>query len=122
METETQLLGASDIVGKEDFEYREVEVPEWGGMVRLRVISAAEAIQFTEFVKGESKKNAMLKIVALCLCDANGKRLFDDSKLQTLGSKNLKVLMRLQTESLELNGMTSKKKDEVDELALAKKD
>lgn len=119
---DAKVLSASDIVGKEDFEYKDIEVAEWGGIVRLRVMTAAEAIQFTEDMKGQSRKNAMLKIVALCAVDATGKRMFTDDKVQTLGQKNLKVLMRLQREAIELNGLKPDKNEEAALLKEAKND
>ena len=108
----SKLLTADEILDINDVEYVDVAVPEWKGSVRLQTMSADEAIKFTELMTDPAKrKNAMVRIVAVCMVNENGERLFADGpeqqgKMEKFRKKNVKVFMRLQAEALRLNGFT----------------
>lgn len=62
---------------------RVVPVPEWGGRVHVRMMSAGEAEAYhAECQKPEHAGTLHLaaRLAALCLCDANGARMLDDSE------------------------------------------
>jgi hypothetical protein len=108
--SERRVLKADDIFGADDKKFVEVPTPEWGGdgaVVRLRTLTALEAIQFSkENSNPASQHNAVVKIVQLCSVDEEGNQLFPDVRqFNKVAGKSLKVLGRLQQAALELNGL-----------------
>jgi hypothetical protein len=111
----SELLSFEDIVGADDIRYETVEVPEWGGAVRLRSITGAERDRYTNFVeslkdaKGNLKKHDGLitRLLQLCLVDGKGDQLFSGAQVEKLKAKNGEVLERLATIASKLNGLSS---------------
>jgi hypothetical protein len=112
------LLTFDQICSAEDRDFREVEVPEWGGTVRLGAMTSAERDAFEAGLIDNKGKKAGLKnfrarFVACCLVDENGERLFTASNAEQLGKKASAPLARLFDVCQELNGMS---KEDVEEL------
>jgi hypothetical protein len=97
--TATEILTATDIVTVE------VDVPEWGGIVRLRSLSSDEATAFVEAHKTKAQTLVGNKLVARCAVDENDKPLFTEAQVDMLKTKSVKAILRLQTVALEINGM-----------------
>jgi hypothetical protein len=112
---ERKFLTPDEILAADDRKFLEVEIPEWGGWVRFRQMTAAEAIEFTDSINkpGKTNNNGMVRIVAACLVDENGKRMFTDLNMDKLKSRNIKVFLRAQKTLLEFNGF----KDEEQQIA-----
>lgn len=115
------LLSKAAILAAEDLPYREVDVPEWGGTVRLRTMSGTERdaweasmVQQNGKVRKVNTANIRAKLLALALVDEEGARLFDDADIRLLGAKSAKVMDRLFDVARELNGLSE---DDVEELA-----
>jgi hypothetical protein len=113
--TKDAILAANDLVTED------VEVPEWGGTVRVRTISGAERDAFEQAIVTRKGKNVQTnlaniraKMVALCVVDENGQRLFADKDVLLLGTKSAAALDRVFTVAQQLAGLTDK---DVDELA-----
>ena len=106
------ILSASDILNAEDLDTVDVEVEAWGGAIRLQALSAAEAIKFTDSLKGDGKKNANVRIVLLSAIDEDGNRLFDNKELASLKEKNLRILNEIATKALVLNGLLNDEDNE----------
>jgi len=118
-----KFLSMEDILDAKDVETRDVEVPEWGGVVRIRVLSGAERDEFeqsTVFVdkKGNSKPNLAnlrARLVAKCAINEDGTKLFQsETAVRALGTKSAAALERLFKACQELNAMTN---EDIDELA-----
>lgn len=120
-----KLLNADEILGKDDSQYEDVPVPEWGGTVRVRSLTADERDAFDESItklsgngKGQTReiimKGIRAKLVARSLIDDKGERLFTDAQVETLGKKNATVLDRLFAIAQRLSGLS---KDDVEKLA-----
>lgn len=109
-------LGKAAILAADDKKMVDYDVPEWGGSVKLRVMTGTERDRFEgEFVNNnKSVEMVRAKLVAKCLCDDKGERLFDEKEIPQLGEKSAAVLDRLFTECMKLNRFT---KGDVDELA-----
>ena len=109
-------LGKAAILAADDKKMVDYEVPEWGGSVKLRVMNGTERDRFEgEFVNNnKSVEMVRAKLVAKCLCDDQGNRLFDEKEIPQLGEKSAAVLDRLFSECMKLNRFT---KGDVDELA-----
>lgn len=102
--TREQVLSAQDC-GKFD----SVSVPEWGGELRLRVITGAERYRFDEYraakFQGGNDPGPMAFLVALCACDEAGKPLFRPDDIKSLGEKSDAALRRAFDAACKLNGI-----------------
>lgn len=115
------LLSKDQILGSSDASFVDVEVPEWGGTVRIASMSAAdrdafEATLIPEKGKRQADKmaNFRARFVAKCLTDEEGNRLFTDKDIVELGRKNANVVNRLFDRARDLNGMTEKDVEELE--------
>jgi hypothetical protein len=100
-----KYLSAEDIFGAEDIKTVEVEVPEWGGIVRLRMMSGEEAAQFSRMVE-KDKGNANLKVLAMCAVNEAGDLLFTEEDVERLKKKSLAAIARLAKEAMRINGVS----------------
>jgi len=100
-----KYLTAGEILSAQDIETVDVEVPEWGGTVRLKSLSGEEASRFGEMFE-KDKTGASLKILALSAVNEEGERLFSDTEVAQLKRKSLRAILKLQKEALRINGLT----------------
>jgi len=100
-----------------------VEAPEWGlpGGLFVRVMSGTERDAWESSLVGGTGKNRKAdlaniraKLVATCLCDAAGGRVFMQADVVALGRKSSKPLDRIFSVCQKVNGLSD---DDVDELA-----
>lgn len=115
------LLTKEAILAADDLVTEDVAVPEWGGTVRVRAISGAERDAFEQAIVTRKGKNVTTnlaniraKLVAICVVDESGQRLFGDKDVLLLGTKSAAALDRVFTVAQQLAGLTDK---DVDELA-----
>lgn len=120
--SEIKFLSRDDILNYEDITTEVVEVPEWGGSVRLKVLSAAERDAFeasTVTTKGGKQKpnlaNLRARLVSRCIVDEDGNRVFESGDVARLGNKSSRALDRLFTKCQELNGFSDKDVEELTE-------
>lgn len=99
------LLDAAAILAADDIPTDYVDVPEWGGRVKVRAMTGTErdyydaqsAIQRREApgdpaaVMGGFRVRMLVKV----LIDEKGRRLFQDDQLAALGAKNGAVIDRI---------------------------
>lgn len=109
------LLNKQQILDAKDDQTKDVDVPEWGGTVRIKVLTGAERDRFeqscTRMVKGQmvpDMVNARARLVALAAVDENGNRIFSDTEVLKLGAKSSKALDRLFEEAQALSGISDK--------------
>jgi len=100
MLTREQILGASDRSSED------VEVPEWGGTVRVSAMSGAQRDAFEASLLHNGKpdvRNAHAKLAAVCIVDEDGKPLFSQADVEALGQKSAAALSRVVTAARRLN-------------------
>lgn len=114
-------LSKDQILAAEDIPTKDVEVPEWGGSVRMRGLTGSERDAYESSLfqqRGEKRilrtENARARLVAMCIVDEDGERMFSDAEAKDLGRKSGKVLDRLFDEARKLSGLTA---EDVEELA-----
>lgn len=117
--TKRYLENKDDILNAVDEKIMEIDVPEWGGTVRIKGLTAAERDRFEQSCQtksgGVDLTNVRAKLAALCIVDRNGNRLFpSQSDVIALGKKSGKAIDRIYTEVQKLNRMTD---EEIEELA-----
>lgn len=114
------LLTKDAILKADDLKTEDVEVPEWGGSLRLRALTGAERDTLEESLveqKGKHQKMNMLnfraKLVASSAVDEKGHRIFDEKDIRALSNKNAGALDRLAAVASKLSGMSP---EDVEEL------
>lgn len=85
-----------------------VAVPEWGGDVRLRELTAAEYAAYADAVAGLPDTNAahlerMTRLLVACAIDEGGAPLFTEADLPALAARELDVLKRCFAAAAEVN-------------------
>ena len=99
------LSSAADIFAIDDLDTIDVEVPEWRGSIRIRKLTAEEAITFGETVDGPARRSANVRLVIACAVDDHGKSLFTKEHLEPLKRKSMKAINLIATEALRFNGL-----------------
>jgi hypothetical protein len=93
------------------------DVPEWGGVVYIRPMSVGELDDYSNAVVRAKPSgglpNFRAGLVAKCLCDESGKRLFSDEEILVLGQKNAVVMNRLYKACDDLNDISPKKVEDI---------
>ena len=103
------MLSRDDILKANDLKTVDIEVPEWDGTVRLRVVTSKERHRFQSDIakaKDGIPPDFMEKFLVACAVDEKGNQLFSDEDVQTLRNKSAVVLTKLFNEAAALNGMT----------------
>jgi len=115
------LLNKEQIKSVSDLETQDVEVPEWGGTVRLKSLTGAERDRFeASVVQGQGRnttvnmQNLRAKLVAQSAIGEDGKPLFTEDDVKWLGEKSAKALNRLFNAAQSLSGLSE---SDVKELA-----
>ena len=105
MLTREQILAVSDIA------FEVVDVPQWGGTVRLKGLTAAEYDRFQQGLfegDGTSRKinmaNARARMLALAIVDDKGAAVFTEEDIAALGQKASAPIELLYRAALRLNG------------------
>lgn len=106
-----------------------VLVPEWGGDVCIRELTGTERDSYEASIftpggvasvnaKQKTQRidlsNARARLVALCLIDDNGQRLYKDNEIYALGKLNARGLDRVYDECRKLSGITDDDQAEIE--------
>lgn len=113
-----QILQAQDVVRES------LVVPEWGVTLILQGLTAAERDDFEvscltekrvggKMVTTHMLKNVRAKLVAMCVVDEQGGRIFKPEDVAELGKKSGLVLARIFDVCQRLSGLTD---DDIEEL------
>ncbi len=99
--SEKRILTAEDIAAVSDNLVEEMDVPEWGGSVFVRLLPAIAGLALSEAVhalpEGQASK-ALLLTVAAVLANPDGSPLFTDMEkaIEILGKRQVEPLARIQ--------------------------
>lgn len=98
----------------------EVEVPEWGGVVGIRVMNGVERDHYESTVRKTLKTNEdsmeglRALLLSLTLCDSDtGESLFTIADASALNEKNGKVVDWLFEKANEINGLSKRESAEL---------
>lgn len=94
-------------------EVEPIEVPEWGGTVYARRLSAGDA-EKTGLFKEDAEQTAEMTIglIITCLTDEAGERIFSDEDVAHLTEADFPVVMRVFAEVAKVNGLAAEALDE----------
>ena len=123
--TKEQILGANDA------EPVSVPVPEWGGTVYVRPMSAGERDRWEGELLARTEKrkegiaaaveNLRAVFLAKCLCDESGKLLFGPDDLAALAGKSYRAIDRAYDVAQSINGLSEADVKELEKAAPPKK-
>ncbi len=107
-----KLLNKAAILGAEDLKHEDVPVPQWGGTVRVRMMTGAERDEFRGAIANEEGKAAPGQVsaallVATCV-DESGARLFAIEDMEALMEKSAAALDVLAEVAMRINGLGAK--------------
>lgn len=116
----SKLLSRDAILGASDIKSEEVHVPEWGGTVRVRGLTAAQRDAFeAASVTGNGKRrdvnlaNIRARLVALSVVDEKDQPIFNPGDVKALGEKSAGALDRVFSVASRLSGLSD---EDVEEL------
>lgn len=102
------LLNKAAILAAEDLKHEDVDVPAWGGTVRVRVMTGAERDEFRNAIQSDvgvpvGKFSAAL--LAATLIDETGARLFTMEDIDQLAEKSAEANDKPCAVAMRLNGL-----------------
>lgn len=116
----TNLLTRDAILSASDIRSEDVKVPEWGGTVRVKGLTAAQRDQVEAKAVSARGSNMQLNLVgmrahmaALAIVDDKDKPIFTQADVKALGEKSGAALDRVFEAVTRLSGMSD---DDVEEL------
>ena len=107
----SKVLTKQDILNAVDFAIQEVDVPEWGGMVRLKSLSGKERDLFEARIGAQSVGNKVdLKglrafLLAMCIVDDKNELVFTVRDVEALNTKSARALNALFEKAQVMNGI-----------------
>jgi len=121
-------LSRDQILTAVDVRTEDVEVPEWGGTVRVRGMSGAQRDRFEAQLMdikqaggggkptsaGVNSENFRAKLAAACLVDDKDEPLFTEKHVRVLGTKSGAALDRIMPVAMRLSGLSDKDATELE--------
>lgn len=110
-------LTKEQILAADDMGLLEVQVPEWGGSVFIRVMTVGERDSYeNEWMANKSTgvTNFRSKFLQRVLCNDQGELLFTKDEVEALAKKSAKVIGTLWEAAMRHNKLTDA---DVEELA-----
>ena len=113
--SESAELTAEAILGADDLPSIRVEVPEWGGHLFVRSMTAGERDLWEAWLldsdeargKGEKVDTIRATLVALTAVNGAGERMFTAEQMPALAKKSAKAMDRVFERARALNAMSA---------------
>ena len=101
-------LTRDQILTADDGRFTEVDVPEWGGSVRIKTLSAGGLIQLMKLTNdgddlSKLEPGTLADIVIMTAVDTEGKYLFTSDDRKMLTERNGVVMVNLATKAIAAN-------------------
>ena len=112
--TKEQVLSAKDI------EEVTVDVPEWGGKVKVKALRGIERDRLENFVQGRRSNGTIniegvkVLLISMSMVDDKGERMFTEKDTIALNAKSGRALDRVFTAAQKLSGLSD---EDVEEMA-----
>jgi hypothetical protein len=104
-----KLLDKSSILAASDLRHEDVSVPAWGGSVRVRTMTGAERDEFRTAISTDEGGVPIGKfaaaLLAACLVNEAGERLFSEADIDALQKKSAASLDAPAAVAMRLNGL-----------------
>jgi hypothetical protein len=99
------ILNRDFILSQTSLPTQEVDVPEWGGKVLIRVMTAGERDEWESYVNVNKSKDIRARTAISVICDADGKRLFSEADMSAISNLHSKALDRIFEAAVILNAV-----------------
>lgn len=120
------LLSRGQILAAEDMPTEIVDVPEWGGSVKVKTLTGAERDAFEArgiIGRGRNREvniqNIRARLVVETVVDDDCQPLFSRADINALGRKSSKALDRVFNAAMRLSGISE---EDIEELGKASED
>ncbi len=107
-------LTRDQILGADDTKLDEIEIPEWGGTVFIRAMTACARDALEADFSAGRKSNFRASVAARAICDENGVLLFTEADIEKLGEKSGAALDRVFSAILAKNKITDSDVEELE--------
>jgi hypothetical protein len=108
------FLNKDQILAAKDGKYEDIDVPEWGGTVRIKCMTGSERDSYEASLydlKGTevklNREDMRAKLLARVIVNEHGKRLFADGEIKILGEKSAPVLEKLHQIAQRINAISN---------------
>ena len=118
----SKYLSRDDILQTQGIRTDEVEVPEWGGKVLVRELSATEVTQIGFAMADEKDTKVKVDlaklgeyiphILAWCIVDENLDSVFDLDSIRRLASKSIAPVQRIIAKIMDLSNLSPDEEEE----------
>ncbi len=110
----TALVSKSQIISADDRESRIVEVPEWGGSVRIIAVTPAILREVRSSApKSGTDETFGYRLMVQSIVDEDGNPIFTKDDIAALEGKSEAAIKRVMESINELNGWTKNSKEEL---------
>ncbi len=108
-------LNKHQIFAADDLAEKYVDMPEWGGDVKIKALSVAEQLDYDAFLaKAPSEMDMAIKLILLGCIDDKNNKLFNEDDADLLKNKKSDSIFKLVSEIIKLN---QQRPQDVDNLA-----
>lgn len=102
------LLNKQQIKDVDDLPSKNLDMPEWGGEVRLKTMSAKNRIEFEKLnASTKSELETMINLIMFSCVDEENNLLFNKQDFEFLSGKSAKSLMHIFEEAVKLSTLSS---------------
>lgn len=102
------LLNKQQIKDVDDLPTQIVEMPEWGGEIKLRAMSAKNRIDFEKRNSAaKTELETMISLIMFSCIDENNELMFNDDDYEFLANKSAKSLMRIFSEAIKMSTLSN---------------
>lgn len=108
------VLNREAILSANDSKMETIPVPEWGGEVFIKTISAGERDRWELAVQGKKIEDIRSSLLVQCVCDDNGGLLFSPSDIGELSRKASAPIQRLFNAAVKLNRVSGEDIEELE--------
>ena len=114
-----KILTRDDILGADDINLEQVEVPEWGGVVYVKPLSGIQRDRLENAAHKRTRKGVMdvqnlkVQFVIASVVDSDGSQIFTPSDAKDLNQKNARPIDALFQVVQRLSGLSD---EDVEEL------
>jgi len=116
------FLDRAAIAKAVDVQTEVIDVPEWGGKLRVRGLTGKERDNYEEWIltgKGKNRevnaRDARAKLIVLCVVDEKGERLLSTTDIGMLREKSAAALQRVFDAASRLSGLSDEELEELTE-------
>jgi hypothetical protein len=107
---EAKTLTAADILAADDRRIEPVDVPEWGGRVYVRTMTAEDRERYDDLILDDDGKfsgqgRVMASLLACTCCGPDGTTLFTADQAKALAAKSAAAVVRVYQAAAALNKM-----------------